>query len=140
MAIAFHFQTSRFSLPRNKIKDWLLLSAFMEHKEVVDIQYVFCDDQYLLELNNKFLHHNTYTDIVTFDDSSRNALRAEIYISVDRVRENARNFDTTFKNELLRVMIHGVLHCMGYDDHSQKDKQKIQKKENEYLKLFSEMK
>lgn len=139
MPVSFHYQSGSFRVKKRKLLiDWLLTAAFMEHKEVEHISFVFCDDDYLLSLNREFLNHKTLTDIITFDESTRNLLQAEIYISIDRVKENAAAFAATFDEELRRVMIHGVLHCMGYSDKNEKDKQKMGKKEDQYLKLYRE--
>lgn len=141
MAITFYYQVPKFSLPQKKrIIDWILLVAFLERKEVDDIDYVFCDDEFLFQLNLHFLHHKTYTDIITFDYSTKRKIAAEIYISADRVKENALVYKTAFNEELRRVSIHGVLHCMGYSDKTKRGQLLMRKKENEYLELFSEMK
>ena len=119
--------------------DWVLLVAYLQQKEVEDLSYVFCTDDYLLDLNKKFLRHNTFTDIITFDYSKGKKISAEIYISTQRVEENAKNLGVPFRKELHRVMIHGVLHCMGYSDKTQRAKSAMRKKEDKYLDLLSEM-
>lgn len=108
-----------------------------ELREIGDITFVFCDDNYLHKINLEFLDHDTYTDIITFDYSVGNELVSEIYISVDRVAENAKKFSQTFENEIHRVMIHGVLHLCGYKDKLAKDKQIMRDKENHYLSLLT---
>lgn len=140
MAIAFHYQTADFSFRnQKKIKEWILLVAFIEHKEVEELGFIFCNDDYLLQLNRQFLKHQTLTDIITFDYTSQNVINAEIYISTERVRENAKDFGVNFTKELQRVIIHGVLHCCGYSDKLEKDKTLMRKKENEYLQLLDEL-
>lgn len=110
------------------------------HREKVafsSITYVFTGDDYLLRLNKQYLDHDTYTDILTFPLSESDApLEAEIYISIERVAENAERFDQPFTTELYRVMIHGLLHLCGYDDHSPEEIREIRGKEQEYLQLF----
>lgn len=98
-----------------------------------DIQYVFCDDEYLLELNQEFLQHNTLTDIITFDYSLGRELHAEIYISTERVKDNAAKFSVEFTEELHRVMAHGLLHCMGHKDKSQEESEEMRSAENKAL-------
>lgn len=108
-----------------------------ELREVGDISFVFCDDNYLLKINNEFLDHDTYTDIITFNYSVGNELISEIYISIDRVEENAKKYNQTFENETHRVMIHGVLHLCGYKDKLPEEKQIMRDKENHYLSLLA---
>ena len=108
-----------------------------ELREIGDITFVFCDDNYLHKINLEFLDHDTYTDIITFDYSAGNEIVSEVYISVDRVAENAKKFSQTFENEIHRVMIHGVLHLCGYKDKLAKDKQIMRDKENHYLSLLT---
>src|SRR4030095_1393570 len=140
MPITFTKQVTKFSLPKKKLIDWLLLVSYIEQKEIDDISYIFCDDDYLLKLNEKFLHHRTYTDILTFDYSDGEKINAEIYISTDRIKENAQKFKVSFDEELRRVILHGVLHCIGYTDKTKKLQSKMREKENEYLLLFSQLK
>ena len=108
-----------------------------ELREIGAITIVFCDDNYLHKINLEFLDHDTYTDIITFDYSIGNELISEIYISVDRVAENAKKYSQTFENEIHRVMIHGVLHLCGYNDKLAEEKQIMRDKENHYLSLLA---
>ena len=108
-----------------------------ELREVGDITFVFCDDNYLLKINKEFLDHDTYTDIITFDYSVGNEIISEIYVSTDRVEENAKKYKQTFENEIHRVMIHGVLHLCGYNDKLAEEKQIMRDKENHYLSLLA---
>ena len=108
-----------------------------ELREIGDITIVFCDDNYLHKINLEFLDHDTDTDIITFDYSVGNEIISEIYVSVDRVSENAKKYKQTFENELHRVMVHGVLHLCGYKDKLVEDKQIMRDKENHYLSLLS---
>ena len=107
-----------------------------ELREIGDITFVFCNDNYLHKINLEFLDHDTYTDIITFDYSVGNGVISEIYISVDRVSENAKKYSQTFENKIHRVMIHGVLHLCGYKDKLAEDKQIMRDKENHYLSLL----
>jgi probable rRNA maturation factor len=111
--------------------------AKQELREIGDIIFVFCDDNYLHKINLEFLDHDTYTDIITFDYSVGNEIISEIYVSVDRVAENAKKYSQTFENEIHRVIIHGVLHLCGYKDKLAEDKQIMRDKENHYLSLLS---
>ena len=108
-----------------------------ESREVGDITFVFCDDNYLLKINKEFLDHDTYTDIITFDYSVGNEIISEIYVSTDRVEENAKKYKQSFENEIHRVMIHGVLHLCGYNDKLAEEKQIMRDKENHYLSLLA---
>jgi rRNA maturation RNase YbeY len=116
------------------IATWI--SSIIVSEEFVegDISYVFCDDSYLLEINKEFLNHDTLTDIVSFDYSLGKEIHGEIFISVERVAENADTFKTGFDNELHRVMIHGILHYCGYTDKTVADKKLMRTKEDEALK------
>ena len=108
-----------------------------ESREVGDITFVFCDDNYLLKINKEFLDHDTYTDIITFDYSVGNEIVSEIYVSTDRVEENAKKYKQSFEDEIHRVMIHGVLHLCGYNDKLAEEKQIMRDKENHYLSLLA---
>jgi rRNA maturation RNase YbeY len=107
-----------------------------ENKKEGDINYVFCDDDYLVGINLQYLNHNTLTDIISFDYSVGNELHGDVFISIQRVRENAIEFDVAFEEELKRVMVHGVLHYCGYKDKSAEDEKIMRQKEDEKIKLF----
>ena len=111
--------------------------AKQELREIGEITFVFCDDNYLHKINKEFLDHDTYTDIITFDYSVGNEVISEIYVSVTRVKENAKKYKQTFKNEIHRVMIHGVLHLCGYNDKLAEERQIMRDKENHYLSLLA---
>ena len=114
-----------------------LSDLFKREKKVLgEIQYVFCSDEYLLQINKQFLQHDYYTDIITFDLSSGKEVTAEIYISVDRVKENASAFDVPFRQEMLRVIFHGALHLCGYRDKTKGEITLMREKESEYLRKF----
>ncbi len=106
---------------------------------VLDINYIFCSDRYLLVLNREFLNHNTLTDILTFDYSVGKSISGEIYISTERVQENSVKYKSLFSEELRRVMIHGVLHLIGYDDKKPRHAQGMREKEEAYLSLWESM-
>jgi probable rRNA maturation factor len=112
---------------------WVSKAIENEKRQVGDINYVFCDDKYLLEKNQTFLAHDTYTDIITFDYSVENTVSGDLFISIERVKENAKIFNHTFEQELKRVMIHGVLHLIGYGDKTESEQKVMTEKENLYL-------
>ena len=115
---------------------WIKRAIEKEAHNLDTLNYIFCSDAYLLEMNQEYLSHKTYTDIITFDNSDEEKLiNGDIFISIERVRENAEKFDTTFEQELHRVMIHGVLHLMGYKDKTPEEKSTMRKKEEAYLSL-----
>jgi rRNA maturation RNase YbeY len=125
----------KIDLPRKKTL-WIKEVARREKKTIKEINYVFCSDKYLLQLNQGFLNHKTLTDIITFDNSEgKNGLEGEIYISIERVQENAIKFNNEFEDELHRVMIHGVLHLIGYKDKKPSEKALMRKKEEACLSL-----
>lgn len=120
-----------------KTKKWLKNASISEGYELSQLNYVFCSDEYLLEINKQYLDHDYFTDIITFDNSEEdNQLEGDIYISVDRVRDNAATFHTDFDIEMRRVLIHGLLHLAGHDDTSEALKTAMRAKEDEYLRLF----
>ncbi len=117
-------------------KMWLKNVIISEGKKTGDIQYILCDDYHLLDINKTYLNHDTLTDIITFSTSDNNTIiSGDIYISIDRVIENSNTHSTSFGNELSRVLVHGVLHLLGYDDHSPSDKKIMRSKEDYYLLL-----
>lgn len=117
-----------------KIKKWILKSVEEEQRGINFISFNFCSDEYIIELNNNALKHNYYTDIITFELSYKNEnIEGDIYISIDRVKENAKILKESFTDELHRVIIHGVLHLCGYKDKSSKETRKMREKENYYL-------
>ena len=117
-------------------KNWINRVISSEGKRLGEISYIFCDDDYLLDINQRFLDHDTYTDIISFDDSMGNLLNGDIYISTERVHENALEFNEDFETELKRVIIHGILHYCGYKDKSEEDAALMREKESEKIKLF----
>lgn len=136
--IYFHYLVQNFRLKdRTELKRFLLVSLKGEGKEVEGINYIFCSDDYLLELNKTHLSHNTYTDIITFELSGPGQpLLSDIYISIDRVRENAESFRTGFSKELHRVIFHGALHLAGYKDKKKIDAELMRSMEEDWLNAY----
>ena len=134
----FKNENLKFTL-RNKtiLKKWISATINKEKRKEGDITFIFCSDEYLLLINKQYLQHDTYTDIITFDYSegdSAQPISGDIFISIERVKENAEKFSTTFENELHRVIIHGVLHLLGYKDKTKAAKAQMTSKEDYYLK------
>ena len=138
MAINFTPHEVKVNLKnKTKLKTFIKERFAKEGQELKNLQYVFCSDEYLLGLNKQFLQHDTFTDIVTFElGIEPGVTEGEIYISVDRVRENAAKFDVSEEQELHRVIFHGALHLCGYKDKSKDQSATMRKKENEYLELY----
>ena len=134
--ISFNYESDFELDTESHYEKWIQRIIESENKQEGEISYVFCDDEYLLEINQKYLDHDYYTDIISFDYSVANELHGDIFISIDRVRENANDFKVTFHNELLRVMAHGVLHYCGYKDKSEEESVLMRTKENETILLF----
>jgi rRNA maturation RNase YbeY len=130
MPVRFFYEEIEFKLPNpSKVRQWLSLSSEKEKRQIGQINYIFCSDSYLLGLNQEYLKHHTLTDIITFDESHGNRISGEIYISLDRVAENANKFGCDFQVELRRVMIHGTLHLCGYKDKGASQKTQMRKKD-----------
>ena len=134
--INYHYEIDFKLTDEGKYTDWIGRIIAKEGKLLAQIDYVFCADEYLLGLNRKHLDCNDYTDIIAFDYTVNNLVAADIFISIERLRENSEKFKVTFRSEVLRVMAHGVLHLLGYKDKSKKDIQKMREKENKAIELF----
>jgi rRNA maturation RNase YbeY len=135
MAITFQNQDYDFKLrDKQKLKSWIKKIIESEKKKEGQVNYVFTSDEELLDINTRFLQHTTYTDIITFDYSEDKTVSGDIIISVERVEENAKKFKVDFETELHRVMIHGILHLLGYKDKKKGDIELMRKKENQALK------
>jgi len=135
--IGFYTQNITFSLKKKKvIRSWLEEIIRSENKFPKNISIIFCDDTYLSEINRKFLNHETLTDIVTFDYNLGDKISGDIFISIDRVGENATKFKKSFSDELCRVICHGVLHLSGYADKKQSEKLVMRAKEDHYLLIL----
>lgn len=127
---------SDFNLQNEEqLSSWLLFILDEEDRELGEVSYIFCSDEYLADINNKYLKHNTLTDIISFDYSLGRVVSGDIYISTERVSENALERGLTFEDELHRVMAHGMLHYIGYKDKSDSDKKTMRSKEDYYLSL-----
>ena len=134
--IDFNYETE-FTLENEEaISGWISNVIKSEDKKEGEINYIFCDDEYLLEINKEHLQHDYYTDIISFDYSVGNEINGDMFISVDRVKENAEDFNVTFEEELKRVIVHGVLHYCGYKDKSDTDEVIMRSKEDEKIALF----
>lgn len=120
-----------------KTKKWIKKASISEGYEISELNYIFCSDQYLLEINKQYLDHDYFTDIITFDNSEEDKqMEGDIYVSVDRVKDNTETFHTNFDAEMRRVLIHGLLHLAGYEDSSEALKMAMRAKEDEYLRQF----
>ena len=136
--IRFHFPYAGFSLKeRGRLKAFIAALFRKESQSFTTMDYIFCSDKALLEINKTHLQHNYYTDIITFNMSEPNKpVAGEIYISIDRVRDNAQDFDQSFRQELHRVIFHGALHLCGYKDKTPKDVRRMREMEDKYLKAY----
>jgi rRNA maturation RNase YbeY len=140
--IAFYSEDVKYSL-RNKtrLKEWITKTIAKRKRSVGDLNFIFCSDNYLLNINQQYLDHNTFTDIITFDNSEKGSetVSGDIFISVDRVKENAVKFSKTTDDEMHRVMIHGVLHLLGFKDKTRSAKEEMTKEEDRSLRVLSRM-
>ena len=121
-----------------EIRNWIVKVIKNEKHSPGTINYIFCNDNYLLNLNLQYLEHNTLTDIITFDYSKEEVVSGDIFISIERVMENATKFNVSFEEELRRVVVHGILHLCGHGDKSEQQKNLMRKMEDKYLKIFLE--
>ena len=134
MAVNFFSEDTDFELKgKREISQWIKQVASEHQRKIGEINYIFCNDDYLLDLNQEHLQHDTYTDIITFDYSSDGVIEGDIYISVERVAENAQQFQQSFERELKRVMIHGILHLIGFKDKTESDQATMRSHEDRYL-------
>ena len=139
MAIRFSVQSGDFELAEpEKVRRWLAEVVQRRDKSVGNINYLFCDDEYLLQVNRQYLDHDTYTDIITFDYVAGNLVSGDILISTDRVGENASLFGVPFEQELHRVIVHGVLHLLGQGDKSDAEAAAMRRLEEDALALWSQ--
>lgn len=128
---------SDFELPNEtEVSSWLSKVILSESKSEGEINYIFCDDEYLLQINQQYLNHDTLTDVISFDYSLGNELSGDIFISIERVEDNAKDYKVPFAEELNRVMLHGILHYCGFKDKTEADEQFMRNKEDEKLKMF----
>lgn len=131
--ISFNYETDFKLKNETQISEWISKAITSENCKEGELNYIFCSDDYLHKINVDFLNHDTLTDIISFDYSVGKELHGDIYISVERVEDNARDFDVSFEDELARVMIHGILHYCGYKDKSEDDVKTMRFKEDYYL-------
>ena len=131
--ITFNYETN-FKLEEEKsIESWVQKMILIHECEEGEVNYIFCDDVYLHKLNMEFLKHDTLTDIISFDNSMGKLINGDIYISIERIVENAKDYKVSFSEELQRVMIHGVLHCLGFKDKTEEDQKEMTIQENKAL-------
>lgn len=135
--VRYFFEDTCFKFkPKALTKLWLRTVAGSESRKLGDVNIIFCSDNYILDINMKYLQHDYFTDIITFDYCEKNTLSGDLFISVDSVRENALLYGApSFEDELNRVIVHGLLHLIGYDDHSDEQVAVMRQKENYYLEL-----
>ncbi|HEY9047339.1 MAG TPA: rRNA maturation RNase YbeY [Ohtaekwangia sp.] len=135
--VRFFTEDTKFKLPHPvKTSRWIKNTILKEKKKPGNLNFIFCSDDYLREINIQYLNHKTYTDIVTFDSSEeKNLIEGDIFISIDRVKENSEKFSRPFDEEIHRVIIHGVLHLIGYTDKTAQKKTVMRRKEDSYLSL-----
>ena len=137
--ISFNYETDFKLSNEDQIESWLESIIISENYKVGELNFIFCDDNYLHKLNVEFLKHDTLTDIISFDYKVGKKLHGDVYISVERVADNAKDFKVNFQEELQRVIIHGILHFCGYKDKTEKDAHLMRHKENEALELLQEI-
>ena len=134
--ISFNYE-NEFSLDNEEVyASWLTSVIESENKKEGEINYIFCDDEYLHKINVEYLNHDNLTDIISFDYSMGNELHGDIFVSIERVEDNAKDFNVSFEEELKRVLVHGVLHYCGYKDKSEEDEALMRSKEEEKMKMF----
>ena len=135
--ITFNYETEFVLDDEEQISNWIETVIAKEGYKVGEINYIFCTDSYLHKINVEFLQHDTYTDIISFDYTLGKTMSGDIFISIERVKENAAIFKVRFKEELYRVMIHGVLHYAGYKDKTEEEEKLMRNKENTSIKLLN---
>lgn len=134
--ISFNYECDFNIVNEDEFFVWIENVINSENKSLGEISYIFCDDEYLLEINKQYLNHDYYTDIISFDYTENEVVSGDIFISIDRVKENAFDYGVSFDNELKRVIIHGILHFCGYKDKSQDEERMMRLKEEEKINLF----
>jgi probable rRNA maturation factor len=134
--ISFNYELDFEITNEESYFSWISNVILSENKIEGEINYIFCNDEYMLDLNIKHLNHDTLTDIISFDYSVGNEIHGDIYISIERVRENAIDYNVSFEEELNRVMVHGILHYSGYKDKSELDERIMRAKEDEKIQMF----
>jgi len=134
--IRFYTEDIKFDFKQRLLtRNWLKQVALSESRQVNEVNIIFCSDSYLLDINKQYLNHSYYTDIITFDYCDGNKLSGDLFISIDTVRDNSKFYNSSFSDELYRVIVHGLLHLIGYDDHNEADITEMRSKEDYYLNL-----
>ncbi|MCW2117985.1 rRNA maturation RNase YbeY [Flavobacterium sp. 7A] len=134
--ISFNYENEFVLENEEAYETWLSAVIVSESKKEGEINYIFCDDEYLHKINLEYLNHDTLTDIISFDYSMGNELHGDVYVSIERVIDNAKDFEVSFDEELKRVLVHGILHYCGYKDKGEKDEVIMRSKEEEKMKMF----
>ena len=137
MSVSFHSDGVTFDVNnKQKLNSWIVSCVSTHNKSCGDINVIFCYDEYLLSVNNTYLNHDYYTDIITFDYSQKDIISGDLFISISRVKENAKKLNIEFISELYRVIVHGVLHLLGHKDKTELEKEKMREKEDEMILLM----
>ena len=134
--IQFEIEKKYSIKEKRRIKEWLKLVAFEEGNKIQNLNFLIVGDKRMIHFNKTYLNHDYSTDIITFDSSENKNISGDIVISIERVKENSKKYKVKLEDELRRVMVHGLLHLLGYDDKNEKEKKRIRKKENYYLKMY----
>ena len=134
--IQFEIEIKYSLKEKRRIKEWLNLVAFEEGNKIQNLNFLIVGDKRMIHFNKTYLNHDYSTDIITFDNSENKKISGDIVISIERVKENSKKYKVKLEDELRRVMAHGLLHLLGYDDKNEKEKKRIRKKENYYLKIY----
>ena len=138
--ISYYFEDTDFVFREKNLNGrWLRMVAESEVRRLGNVSIIFCSDNYILDVNQRYLEHDYFTDIITFDYCEGDRLSGDLFISVDSVKENSLEYGTEFKDELNRVIVHGILHLIGYDDHTDEDVMTMREKENYYLDIRSHL-
>ena len=137
MAVFFHFEDyKKFSFKQYKKTKWIKDCIYKYKNRVGEINFIFCSDNYILDINKKYLNHNYFTDIITFDNCVNNLISGDVFISIDTVKKNSKEYKNAFFEELNRVIIHGILHLVGFNDYTEKEQIEMTKQENKCLAYF----
>ena len=140
MAITYNFEDiKKFQFPKRIISSWIKSTAGLYNKKTGDISYIFCSDEYIIDVNRNYLNHDYYTDIITFDYSEGNTISGDLFISLDTVKSNAELYHQQFEKELFRVIIHGILHLCGQNDKTDKQQAEMTEKEDLALRELAEL-
>ena len=138
MAIYFHAEKIDYQLKGKKeVRDWIHRVIEIEGRETGEINVIFTSDDFLIKINNQYLERNYFTDIITFDYGDGKTISGDMYLSIERIWENAKQFKKSRKSELLRIIIHGILHLIGYNDNNEDEKKLMTERENQYLGIYS---